>query len=300
MLVIALTSEEKLMAARPKKVPTVPQRVLAAELEQRREAAGLSREDVCAALEWSHMKPYRMETAKVTVSPGDILQLAKLYRLEDADAEALVALARQVKRHGWWKDMKQVLPGGFAVHLELESTARAIRRYDAQWVPGLWQTEDYARAVLSANTVTRPPEQVEQMVQVRMRRQEILDRSDPPPPEMWAILDEAVIRRQVGGRDVMHGQLERLTETSGRRDTTLQILPFTVGAHCADYGSFALYQPDDPAFPLTASIDRRAGNLIEDDPSEIDQYELVFNHLRAVALSPAESLTLIAEAISLR
>ncbi len=281
----------------PAKPPTVPQRVLAAELEKRREASGLSREEVWRALEWSSMKPYRMETARVTVNPGDIFQLAPLYHLSQADTEALVELARQVKRHGWWHGMRQVLPGGFNVHLELESTATAIRSYEAQWVPGLLQTGDYARAILRASSVTRTPEELDAQVEVRMRRQEILTRGDPPPPALWAILDEAVIRREVGGRDVLRGQLERLAGASGEPDITLQVLPFTVGAHMASNGSFALFQPDDLAFPVTASVDRRTGSLIEDDPSETGKYIEIFNHLQAAALSPAESLAMIADAI---
>jgi len=285
------------MAAR--KIPTVPQRALAAALERRREAAGLTPKDVAASLEWSETKVWRIETARVTVSPGDIRELARLYGVSETDTEAMVALARQAKRPGWWKGMIQVLPEGFSVHLELESTATAIRTYEAQWVPGLWQTEDYARAVLTANSLTRTPEQIERQLQTRMLRQQVLDRPDPKPPAMWGILDEAVIRRMVGGRAVMRGQLERLREISGRPDTTLQILPFTAGAHMADYGSFALFDPSDPAFPLTASTDRPAGNLIEDDPADISRYTMMFDHLRASSLDPAESRTLIGEAMSL-
>jgi len=233
------------------------------------------------------------------VSPGDIRELARLYGVSETDTEAMVALARQAKRPGWWKGMSQVLPEGFSVHLELESTATAIRTYEAQWVPGLWQTEDYARAVLKANSLTSTPEQVERQLQVRMRRQQILDRPDPEPPAMWVILDEAVIRRVVGGREIMHGQLARLREMSADPAVTLQILAFTAGAHMAAYGSFALFDPSDPAFPLTASTDRPAGNLIEDDPEDIRRYTTMFDHLRASSLDPAESRTLIGEAMSL-
>ncbi len=285
------------MAAR--KIPTVPQRALANALERRREAAGLSREDVNSALEWSSMKCYRIETARVTVSPGDILQLARLYHLEDAEAEVLVALARQAKRPGWWNGMSQSLPAGFSVHLELESAAYAIRTYEAQFVPGLWQTEDYARAVLSAHSVSSTPEQIERQVTIRMRRQQVLDRTSPPPPEIWAVLDEAVIRRVVGGRDVMRRQLGRLREIPEDTRVTLQVLPFSAGAHMAAYGSFSLFDPSDPAFPVTASTDRPAGTLIEDDPSDIRQYTLIFNHLRATSLNPAESRSLIDEAMRL-
>jgi transcriptional regulator with XRE-family HTH domain len=285
------------MAAR--KIPTVPQRALAAALERRREAAGVSREDVGRALEWSDMKLYRIETARVTVSPGDIRELARLYRLDDADTETLVALARQAKRPGWWKGMAQALPAGFSVHLELETTARAVRTYEAQFVPGLWQTEEYARAVLSARSVSSTPEQVARQVIIRMRRQQILDRDSPPPPEMWAVLDEAVIRRAVGGREVMRGQLKRLREISANPLVTLQVLPFSAGAHMAAYGSFSLFDPSDPAFPVTASTDRPAGTLIEDDPSSISQYTTIFNHLRATALNTSHSRALIGETMRL-
>ena len=285
------------MAAR--KIPTVPQRALANALERRREAAGMNREDVNSALEWSSMKCYRIETARVTVSPGDIRELARLYKLGDADTEALVELARQAKRPGWWKGMSESLPAGFSVHLELESSAAAIRRYDAQFVPGLWQTEDYARAVLSARSATSTPEQIERQVVIRMRRQQILGRTSPPPPEIWAVLDEAVIRRVVGGRDVMRRQLARLREISGDTNVTLQVLPFSAGAHMAAYGSFSLFGPSDPAFPVTASTDRPGGTLIEDDPSDISQYTVIFNHLRATSLNPADSRSLIGEAMRL-
>lgn len=284
------------MAAR---VPTVPQRVLAAALERHRDNAGLTRDDVARALEWSAMKPYRIETARTAVSPGDIRELALLYKLDDAATEQLVALARQAKRPGWWRGMAEALPSGFAVHLELESTARGIRTFAEQFVPGLWQTEGYARAVLGARSVTSAPEQIERQVTVRMRRQQVLDRDDPPPPEMWTVLDEAVIRRVVGGRDVMRAQLERLREISAGPWVTLQVLPFSAGAHMAAYGAFSLFDPSDPAFPVTASTDRPAGTLIEDDPSSIDQYTRIFDHLRATALNPAESRALISEAIGL-
>jgi Domain of unknown function (DUF5753)/Helix-turn-helix domain len=287
---------EAVMAAR---VPTVPQRVLAAALERHRDIAGLTRDDVARELEWSAMKPYRIETARVAVSPGDIRELARLYKLDDAATEQLVTLARQAKRPGWWKGMAEALPAGFAVHLELESTARGIRTFAEQFVPGLWQTEEYARAVLGARSVTSTPEQIERQVTVRMRRQQVLDRDDPPAPEIWAVLDEAVIRRVVGGRDVMRAQLKRLGEASSQPWVTLQVLPFSAGAHMAAYGAFSLFDPSDPAFPVTASTDRPAGTLIEDDPASIAQYTRIFDHLRATALNPAESRALISEAISL-
>jgi hypothetical protein len=278
-----------------RRIPTVPQRVLAAALERHRLASGLSREEVAGRLEWSAMKPYRIETARVSVSAGDTRELALLYGLGHAETDALVGLARQAKRPGWWKGMAQDLPAGFAVHLELESTALGIRTFAEQFVPGLLQTRAYARAVLGARSLSSTPEQVERQVEVRMRRQQVRDGIDPPP-RMWVILDEAVIRRVVGGRAVMAAQLRCLCEVAEDPAVTLQILPFSVGAHMAAYGSFALFDPADPAFPVTASTDRPAGTLIEDDPSSIGQYTLIFDHLRATALTTTQSLAVISEA----
>lgn len=279
-----------------RKFATVPQRVLAAALERYRESAGLSRAQVAGELGWSVVKPYRIETARVTISPGDTGQLAVLYGIGRAETEALTELARQAKRPGWWKGVAQDLPAGFSVHLELESTARTIRSFADQFVPGLVQTRDYARAVLSARSVSSTPEQIERQVEVRMRRQRILDRSGSPPPQMWVILDEAVVRRVVGGRVVMAEQLKRLREAAAGPGFTLQVLPFSAGAHMAAYGSFALFDPADHAFPVTASTDRPAGTLIEDDPAAIGQYILIFDHLRATALTTTQSLAIIGEA----
>lgn len=286
------------MAGSP--VPSLPQRVLAAELKRRRSAAGLSREQVAAALEWSAMKPWRIEEARVRVSAGDVRELAKLYDLGDRDTEALVELARRARRRsGWWKGMEHALREGFAAHLELEATAAGVRSYEAQFVPGLWQTEDYARAVLSADSVPATPEEIEQRVRLRMRRQQLWDRGDPPPPGMWAILDEAVLRRPVGGRDVMRGQLERLRDIAARPNITLQVLPFSAGAHTSTFGSFALFDPRQQDWPVTASTDRPAGTLIEDNPAATGRYTLIFDHLRADALSTGESRALIDEVITL-
>jgi hypothetical protein len=279
-----------------RKAPTVPQRALAAALERRRQLAGLSREDVQRALRWSSMKPYRIETARVTVSPADVQRLALLYGLGDAETAGLLELARRARRPGWWTGLAQSLPAGFAVHLDLESSARAIRMFADQFVPGLLQTEAYAREVLGARSVASTPEQVERQANVRMRRQQILTRSDPPPPEMAVILDEGVLRRAVGGRAIMAAQLRRLRDVAECEHVTIQVLPFSAGAHMAAYGAFRLFDPADPAFPVTASTDRPAGTLVEDDPSALGQYNVIFDHLRAVALTTAKSLALISEA----
>jgi hypothetical protein len=153
--------------------------------------------------------------------------------------------------------------------------------------------------VLSARGAASTPEQTERQVLIRMRRQQILRRASPPPPVIWAILDESVIRRMVGGRDVMRGQLARLHEVSEHTNVTVQVLPFTAGAHMAAYGSFSLFDPADPAFPVTASTDRPDGTLIEDQPSVISRYTVIFDHLRATSLNPDQSRALIDEAMRL-
>jgi hypothetical protein len=275
-------------------IPTVPQRALAAALERHRELAGLSRADVRQALGWSPMKPYRIETARVTVSPADARRLALLYGLSDTETTELEELARQAREPGWWSGLAQSLPAGFAVHLDLESSARTIRMFADQFVPGLLQTEAYAREVLGAHSIASTPEQVVRQVEVRMRRQQILTRGDPP--ELEVILDEGVLRRAVGGRAVMASQLRHLREAARVERAIIRVLPFSAGAHMAAYGAFSLFSPADSAFPVTASTDRPAGTLIEDDPVAIGQYTTIFDHLRTIAHASAKSLAFISEA----
>jgi hypothetical protein len=284
----------------PRKIATAPQRALANALERHRLAAGMEREQAAEALLWTVMKLYRIETARVTVDPADVLQMSRVYEISEADTASLVTLARQARKRGWWQGMSGVLPEGFSVHLELESAARQIRTYESQFVPGLLQTEEYARAMITARSVRGTPEQVERSVAVRMRRQQILSRDVPPPPHIRAVLDESVIRRVVGGRDVMRQQLTRLLELAADGSRfTLYVLPFTAGAHPAGNGSFTLLDPADPAFPVTASTDRPTETLIEDSAEAIRLYSTIFDHLVAAALGAAESSTLIAEAIRL-
>lgn len=284
----------------PRKIPTAPQRALANALERHRVAAGLDREEAAEALMWTPMKLYRIETARVTVDPADVLQMSRAYRIGEADTASMVALAQQARKRGWWQGMSGVLPEGFSVHLELESAARQIRTYEAQFMPGLLQTEEYARAMIAARSVRGTPEEVERAVAVRMRRQQILSRAVPPPPHIKAVLDESVIRRVVGGRDVMRQQLTRLLElaSDGSR-FTVYVLPFTAGAHPAGNGSFTLLEPADRAFPVTASTDRPTETLIEDSAEAVGLYSTIFDHLVAAAVGAAESSTLIAEAIRL-
>ncbi len=287
------------MVTRKQAVATAKRRYLGTELERHREAVGLKREQAAKRLEWSTSKLWRIETAVVSVPTGNVRDLAALYGLDATVTEALVQLAREAKRPGWWKDMQQSLPEGFPAHLEFEATAKTIRRFDAQFITGLLQTEDYARAMLGAIDVTRTPDEVKQRVEVRMRRQEILTRSDPPAPEVWVILDEGALRRVVGGREVMRVQLGRLRDVSAYPNVTLQILPFAAGAHMATYGDFSLMEPQDPAYPTLASTDRPTGTLIEEKPDEIEFYTRVFSHVSASALSMTESIGFIRDVMRL-
>ena len=239
------------MAAR--KIPTVPQRALANALERHREAAGLSREDVGSSLEWSSMKLWRIETSRVTVSAGDVRELALLYHLDDAGAQALVDLARQARRPGWWKGMSQSLPEGFSVHLELESAARAIRTLRRPVRP-----RPVADRGLRPRGAQRPQRRQHPRPDRAPGHHPDAPPADPGPRQPAAARDMGSPGRvgdpPRGRRPGRHArQLARLGEISGSTTATLQVLPFSAGAHMAAYGCFSLFDPSEPAFPVTAS-----------------------------------------------
>lgn len=272
--------------------PSARGRRLAAEMVRLREAAGLSREQVAAELGWSTSKLWRVETGRTRAHHGDVADLLDLYGVSDPDRRALVTLAREARRRGWWHPYADVLKEGFATYVDLEAQASSIRTYEAQLIPGLLQTPDYARAVHQAAWVATEPAEIDRMVAVRMRRQELRIQQDHPA-HLWAILDEAVLQRPVGGPAVMRAQLAALSEACESPHLTVQVLPFAVGAHIAMLGAFVLLSFPEPADPDVVYLESDTSSLYLERPEEIARYTLVFDHLRATALPVKESIGLI-------
>jgi hypothetical protein len=249
---------------------------------------------VARRLEWSASKVSRIETGQSRVQTGDVRDLLDVYGITDqATAEALVQLAREARRRGWWTRYTDVLGSGTYVGLEAE--AAELHTYESMFIPGLLQTEDYARAVIRAGQTRPDPATLDRRLTARMARQEILAR--PDPPEIWAVLDESVVNRPVGGPEVMRSQLQYLIELSTRPNAslTLQLLPLTVGAHPGMNGPFVILGFDSPTDPPMVYLETATDGLYLDEPADVERYTLRFNHLVARALGPDESRTMIAD-----
>jgi transcriptional regulator with XRE-family HTH domain len=274
--------------------PTVKRRRLAAELRRYREAASLTIDEVAERLEWSTAKISRIENARVGVLPRDVKFLLRTYGLSDQDEawDLLLTLARESRQRGWWQQYGEAVPDWFEVYVGLEAEAATIFAYDAEFVPGILQTEDYAWAVHQAQLVGATNGEIDRLVKVRMARQEILRSSDAP--QLWLILNEAVIRRVVGNGSVMREQLERLIEASRMPSLTLQVIPFHAGAHAAMDGSFSLLGFPEPSDPQIVYIEYHTGSLYLEKPAEVGRYRLMFDHLRASALPVDASRSLMA------
>jgi transcriptional regulator with XRE-family HTH domain len=272
--------------------PTVRRRRLAAELRTLREAARLTCEEVAEHLECSASKISRVETGRVSVSPRDVRDLLELYGVDAGQAAGLVQLARQSRQKGWWHAYSDTVQSSFATYVGLETAAAEIRGYEVNLVPGLLQTEDYARTVISAGNLTGSRADVERRVALRMARQPALFGSDPP--QLWAVLDEGVLRRTVGGRDQMRLQLDHLVDLAARPNVAVQIIPFVAGAHPGMGKPFVILAFPEPEDPDVVYLEDLTRTLYLEDGEEIDRYNVLFNHLRATALSFEASAGLIA------
>ncbi len=273
--------------------PTARGRRLRHELRRLREEAGLTHTEVAHRLEWSASKLSRIETGQSRVQTGDVRDLLGVYGVTDqATCEALVQLAREARRRGWWTRYTDVLGSG--TYVGLEADAAGLHSYESQCVPGLLQTEDYARAVIRAGQPRPDPDSLERRIAARMARQDIL--TQPDPPEIWAVLDEPVVSRPVGGPAVMGAQLRHLIEASMRPNTTvtLQVLPLSAGAHPGMNGPFVIVSFPSPKDPPVVYLETATDGLYLEEPSDIERYTLRFNHLVARALGPDESRTMIA------
>lgn len=276
------------MAVKPS--PTTLRRQVGAELRRLRERADRPAADVAAALGWSESKLSRIETAHTGVRNQDLDRLLELYDTADDARRRLRALAVQSRQKAWWEAYGDALPNAYEAYIGFEAEAVAIYNYEAQVVPGLLQTAEYANAVTQAYGLFEDSELVGQRVAVRMARQAVLTRE--PPPTLWAIIDEAVLRRPIGGADVQRRQLGRLIEASELPMITIQVLPFAVGSHRALAGSFVVLEFAGGDHPLVYSEGLTAG-VFRSKPEELRTYWMCFEALRSVALNPRESAEFI-------
>jgi len=274
-----------------KSSPTLLRRQLGAELRRLRERTHRTVADVAAELGWSQSKLSRIETASIGITAPDLERLLDGYGVADKERSRLLALRVQARQRAWWEAYGDILPDAYETLIGFEAEASLISTYEAQVVPGLLQTDEYANAVTQADGIYEDPDVIGQRVAVRMARQSVLTRD--PPPTLWAILDEAVLRRPIGGPDVLHRQLLRLIEASERPTVTIQVLPFEVGAHRALAGSFVVLEfPGESDHPLVYS-EGMTGGVFRSRPEEVRSYLTSFDSLRDAALSEAESAEFI-------
>ena len=276
---------------RPRSTPTVRHRRLAIELRRMREAAGMTQEDVAERTGKDRSTLYRLENAQQRPQRSTLIQLMDLYRVDGQQRDELLTLLREAKQRGWMQPRRSDLPEIYSDYIGFESEARAISNYESLFIPGLLQTEDYARAVITGTLPHATPDEVESRVSARMERQDLLTGDDPP--RLWAIMDEAALHREVGGPAVMRQQFDRLRESAARPHVTVQVIPYAAGAHPGMTGSFIVLEFPDPADPSLVYLESMAGDLFLEDDQELRRYVVMFDHLRAAALRPAESVTLI-------
>jgi transcriptional regulator with XRE-family HTH domain len=282
------------MPARPS--PTVRGRRLRHELRKIREAHGLTIEQVSerSGGDWNASTISRWETGDRRIRPVDLRRLLDLYDVHGDQREVMLTLARQARERGWWRSYSDAVPEWFEVYLGLEAEAAVIHDYAAELVPGLLQTADYYRAFMRAAPAAADAETIERKAAVRLTRQERLTGEDPP--KVWAVLNEAVIRRIVGGATTMRAQLQHIAEMTDLAHVTVQVLPFRAGAHPAMDGSFIVLGFPEPTDPDVVYLESQAGSLYLERPPEAGRYAAIFSHLIAKALDPDESRSLIAQA----
>jgi Domain of unknown function (DUF5753)/Helix-turn-helix domain len=265
--------------------PTALRILLGAHLRRLREAQGVSREDAGWEIRASESKISRMELGRVSFKERDIADLLTLYGVDDQEErERLLALARQANTPGWWHRYGDVLPSWFQSYLGLEASAALIRTYEVQFVPGLLQTEDYARAVVLLGHGRARTEEIDRRVALRMQRQEILDRADAA--QLWAVVDEAVLRRPIGNPKVMRAQVEALLEATSRPNVRLQVIPFRAGGHSAAGGAFSILRFPDQELPDVVYIEQLTSALYLDKRDDVDHYLAAMERLCVEADPP--------------
>ncbi|MCX5330221.1 MULTISPECIES: helix-turn-helix transcriptional regulator [unclassified Streptomyces] len=275
--------------------PTVGQVVLGRRLQELREAAGLKREEAAKVLRVAPATVRRMEMAEVALKIPYVQLLLSTYGVSEEETDAFVALAEEANQPGWWQRFHDVLPDWFSLYVSLEGAARIIRSYEPHFVPGLLQTEAYARAVMEAGTIAQQgSDTIERHVSLRMTRQQLLEK--PDSPHLWVIMDETVLCRPVGqGGEIMREQLDRLLEFAERDRVTLQIAEFAAGPHPGTYAPFSLFRFAEPELPDMAFTEYLTGALYLDSRAEVSAHLEVLDHMTARAASAERTKKILRE-----
>jgi transcriptional regulator with XRE-family HTH domain len=281
--------------ARAGGAPTVLRVVLGKRLQDLREKAGLSYERAGRTLDVTHATIRRMEKAEVGLRLPYVEKLLRTYGVTDPEeVEGFLALAREANKPGWWHRFRDVLPAWFNTFVSLEGEANLIRAYEPHYVPGLLQTEDYARAVMSAGMPHAPDSETERNVALRMERQALLTR--PDPPMLWVVMDETVLRRPIGGPEVMRDQITRLIEATAMPNIRLQIMPFDAGPHPAMYGPFHIFRFPIPELPDIAYTETLVSGSYFDQRDDVSAFLEALDRMCAQA-APAQTTQAILSGI---
>ena len=272
--------------------PTVQRMLVGAKLRRLRTDLGITREQAADHIRASAWKIHRLENGQVGFKERDLRDLLDLYQVDDPQEVAdTLALAREANHPGWWQHYGDVLPAWFRAYVDLESAASLIRTYEGQFIPGLLQTDEYIRAVVQGARLSEAGDDVGRRVRLRMARQILLTREQPP--RLWAVIDEAALRRPVGGREVMRGQLERLIDATKLANVTLQILPFDSGAHPAMAGAFSILRFGDQELPDVVYLEHLTGASYLDKRDEVERYLDIIEILCVEAEPPARTVDLL-------
>ncbi|MGY1897164.1 helix-turn-helix domain-containing protein [Nocardia gipuzkoensis] len=273
--------------------PTVLRIALGGRLRQLREGCGISREAAGDAIRGSHAKISRLELGRTGFKERDLRDLLSLYGVVDpAERETYFELARRANDPGWWQHYSDLLPAWFETYLGLEQAATTIRTYEAQFVPGLLQTADYARAVIQLGN----SDETERRVAIRMRRQEILDRV--AAATLWAVIDENALRRPVGGMEVLREQIEHLLVMADRPSIRIQVLPYSAGGHSAAGGPFSILRFPEPELADIVYTEQLTSSLYFDKQRDVELYMSVMNRLSVEALSPVDSVRFLRDLLT--
>jgi hypothetical protein len=277
--------------------PTVRRMLVGAHLRRLRAEAGLSREQAGAAIRASEWKIHRLENGQVGFKERDVVDLLGLYGVGDPrEVAALLVLAREANAPGWWHHFGDLLPPWFRAYVDLESAASLIRAYEGQFVPGLLQTEGYVRAVVGGAQLAGGPEEAERRVALRLGRQGLL--VGVGAPRLWAVVDEAALRRPVGGRGVMRGQLEWLAQACKWPNVTLQVLPLAAGAHPAMVGAFSVLRFADQELPDVVYVEHLTSALYLSKQEDVDQYLHVMESIAVRSAPPDRSADIIGKILN--